>query len=292
MQRAQIVGLALRQLERLQHAQHLQDRDAARRWRRHAADLPHAIGAAERLALHRPVVGEVGQRQGARPDVRAHPRHDLLGYRPFLEGTRALLGQELHRVGQRRIGHAVALLLGAAVLVVIDLAQGGLVAQRLDEVEPAFEARRDDEAVAREADGRSEQVVPGELAALLVRHLEHGDRARHADRNARRHGLAEIERLAVGIEEHRRRRPRRRRLAAVVDRDGGIDRRAATTQHLHTGLDRLRMGRGDHRLRRRLDTTGTEERQRDAEEAISHARRATMKRRRKGKSVMPSARVG
>ena len=81
-----------------------------------------------------------------------------------------------------------------------------------------------------------------------------------------------------------------------LDGDRRIDGGAAATQDFEPGLDGQRMGRCDHRLRRRqhgLRASGREQQQRDTQQAADlHARRATMKRRRKGNRVMPSARVG
>ena len=196
-------------------------------------------------------------------------------------------------------------------------------------LQPVGQARRHVEAVARQLDRRLEQLAPGELAVLLVGQLEHGERARHADGNARGHGVAEAERLAVDAQEHRGRGAGRRRLAAVIDVDGaggalvvqqeaaaaearglrlddaqhhldrnrGVDRRAAAAQHLEARLDGHRVCRSHHALRRgqarRNPGRAQHQQQRnDQEPAQPHARRATMNRRRKGNSVMPSARIG
>ena len=161
-----------------------------------------------------------------------------------------------------------------------------------------------------------------------MREFQHGQEAGNADRDAGGHGFAVPEGLAVGRKEHGRTGARRRRLAAIVDGDGvagavvvqqeaaaadargvrldhtqhhlhgdrRIDGGAAATQNLESGLDRQRMGGRHHRLRRRLHgrhAAGRDQQQRDTQQATpDHARRATMKRRRKGNSVMPSGRVG
>ena len=69
---------------------------------------------------------------------------------------------------------------------------------------------------------------------------------------------------------------------------------AAAAQDFQPRLDRQGIGRRHHRLRRRAACRAeAQQHQRDDEQAAQHhARRATMNRRRKGKSVMPSARVG
>ena len=76
--------------------------------------------------------------------------------------------------------------------------------------------------------------------------------------------------------------------------DCGVDRRAAAAQHLQPRLDGHGIGRRHHRLRRRVARRAEAQQRQDDEKqaAQHHARRATMNRRRKGKSVMPSARVG
>jgi hypothetical protein len=52
---------AWRQAAALEDAEQLQDADAARRWRRHAADAPAAETAADRLALERTIVAQVAE---------------------------------------------------------------------------------------------------------------------------------------------------------------------------------------------------------------------------------------
>ena len=79
-----------------------------------------------------------------------------------------------------------------------------------------------------------------------------------------------------------------------LHRDRRIDRRAAAAQHVEACLDRQRMGGGNHllRFRARAALSADNRQQQGEREQPPHARRATMNRRRKGKSVMPSARVG
>ena len=78
--------------------------------------------------------------------------------------------------------------------------------------------------------------------------------------------------------------------------DSGIDRRAAAPQNFEARFDRERMRGRHHLLRlraRRLDPADEQQANQDGERTQRlHARRATMKIRRNGKSVMPSARVG
>ena len=324
MQRAQVVGLILGELERLEQRQDLQDGDAAGRRRRHAADQPDAIRSAQRLTLDRLVGCEIGQRQGARPHMAVHARHHLLRQRAVIESLRTVVGDQSHCVGQGRIDRAFALLLGRAVDIEIDRPRRGLVGERLDDAKPEGEARGHRKAIARQGDRRLEQLAPRPLAMFLVRQFEQSNRARNADRYARGDGLAERQRLAVGAEEHGGRRPCRRGLAPVIGGDrlargvvieqepaapqarrmrldhaqhhlhrhGGVDCRAAVAQHRQPCLGRQRMGGRHHLARCRLRRAGAEQRDSKQQDEPLHARRATMNRRRKGKSVMPSARVG
>jgi hypothetical protein len=74
-----------------------------------------------------------------------------------------------------------------------------------------------------------------------------------------------------------------------------VDRRTAAAQHLQSCLDGHRVRRSHHRLWRRKacrDPAGDQQQSDDEEPAQHHARRATMNKRRKGNSVMPSARIG
>lgn len=210
-----------------------------------------------------------------------HPLDHLGGHRPLIERTRPLLGDQAHRFGKLGIGDALAERLGRPVRIVVEGPNGGLLAQRRNAGEPGGKPGRDRKPVARHGDRRRKQIGPGELAALLMGKLQHRQQAGHTHRDAGGDGLAEAERLALGIEEHRRAGARRRRLATVVDRDGlragivmqqeaatadarglrlddtqdhldgnrGIDGRTAAPQHVQSGLDRKRMGRRHHCLR-------------------------------------------
>ena len=175
-------------------------------------------------------------------------------------------------------------------------------------------------------DRRLEQVGPGQLAVLPVRQLQQGDGAGHADREARPTASRKRQRLAVAAQEQLGRRAGRRGLAAVVGDHGAgravemqqeaaaadarglrlddaqhhlhgdrrIDRRAAAAQDVEPGLGGQRVGRRDHRPGCRLGRRSEAQQQErpDDQAAADHARRATMNRRRKGKSVMPSGRAG
>jgi hypothetical protein len=100
------------------------------------------------------------------------------------------------------------------------------------------EAVRDDEALARQADGGPEQSLPGKLAALLPRQVETGDRAGDAHRNDR----IVVQRLVVAAraKEHRGLRRSRGLLAEVVGRGlaaGAEDEKAAAADVAGLGMD-------------------------------------------------------
>ena len=136
----------------------------------------------------------------------------------------------------------------------------------------------DGKAIARQLDRGLKQFRPGEAAVFLVRHLEHGDDAGHADGKPAGDHLAFGTHLTAGVEEHVGRGRRGRRLAAVERRDlvrrgivehqeraaaeaggfrfdqsqhhlrgdGGVHRRTAGTQHVEARLRRIRIGGGHH----------------------------------------------
>ncbi|MNE78097.1 hypothetical protein D3C80_1744700 [compost metagenome] len=84
----------------LQRAQNLRHGNAARRRRRHAADLPAFVVGTKGRALLGAVVGQVAQRQAARVGVPLDLGHDLLRNGPFVEGIRPFLGDALQHGGQ------------------------------------------------------------------------------------------------------------------------------------------------------------------------------------------------
>ena len=288
----------------------------------------NSIGTAHRLALDRPVIREVGERQGAGPHMVVNALHHLGSDGTLVENLHALIGDQLHRLGECGIAHPVADFLRRAVGVEVGRAYVRVVAQERYSLDPRGKARRHRETLARDRDGRREQLVPGQLALLLVGELQHRQRPGHTDGNARHRRLAEAERMAVAIEEHRGRGAGRRRFPAVIDRHGacravvvqheaaaaqarslrlddaqyhlhgnrGIHGRAATAQHVEPRIDRQRMGGSHHGLWRGKAGRGparAQQQQRNGyEPAQPHARRATMNRRRKGNSVMPSERIG
>ena len=182
---------------------------------------------------------------------------------------------------------------GRAVGIEVDRPRRGLVAERLDDAEPDGEARRYGEAIARHRDRRLEQLAPTAACRVPCAPVSSSATAPgHADRQARGDGLAERQRLAVGVEEHGGRGTRRRGLAAVIDGDrrasqrrnrAGSRRRrcprpaarprpassaprpphrspSRRAQHVEPRLDRQRMGGGDHLARFGLRRAGAEQR--------------------------------
>ena len=87
--------------------------NAPGRRRRHGEDLVPAVGAANRLALHRLVVRQI--RFGDEPAVLLHLFRNLVGNRPFVEGVRAVLRNQLQAFGEVLLHQLIALLQRLAI---------------------------------------------------------------------------------------------------------------------------------------------------------------------------------
>ena len=74
--------------------------------RRHGVDLIAAIFTANRRTLHGLVVGEVGF--GDKPAVFFHLAGNLVGDSPFIEGVRAVLGNQLQAFPQILLHQPIA----------------------------------------------------------------------------------------------------------------------------------------------------------------------------------------
>ncbi len=183
-----------RKAEVLQNAQNLRDRDAARRWRRHAANgVDRAVTAADGVAPLRLVVGQIGQRRQARRDraavVGAAGDADLVDDRlrehAGVQRIRAVLGDQLQRIRIVRVFDRGAQRLRAAVRV--QEVGGGLrvAPEVVGRTGDCFRhAPADAKAVVGEPDGRVEQRRPTLVAVVLLHQLQHAHRTRRADRAA------------------------------------------------------------------------------------------------------------
>ena len=254
----------LRQVERAEDLQDLDERDAAD-GRRRGDDVESAVPAPHRLALDRPVGGKVGFRDPA--TLRGHLRHDRCGECAAVEHVRAALGDGakarpevgvLQRVagfewqapraqqaGERRIGPD-------GVEVVED---------------DARERRADDKPLIGQANGRREYAGERHGAVLLQRCGQSGHRPRNGDRRmpGARHAVREIKRGGrrrpvvdgdglprTGEEGHHHALaadPARVRLDDANREgsgDGGVNRVAAGLEHLQAGLGSQRVRRRHH----------------------------------------------
>ena len=96
------------QIKVFEDIEDLHDVDPPGRRRRHGINLIPAIFAANRRALHRLIVSEVGF--GDKPAVLFHLVSDLVGDGAFIEGIRTVLGNQLEAFPQVLLYQPVALL--------------------------------------------------------------------------------------------------------------------------------------------------------------------------------------
>ncbi len=172
-------------LERLEHVQHLDQRHAARARRRHRDDVVAEERALDRRALLRAIAGEIGFADQAA--VCRHVLGDAIGDPAGVERVRPV-GRD--RLEASRPDPAERCRSPAAHAPPPGLPYAATEAgkrcigppSRTLVVEPARERRRHREALLRELRGRHDDVLPRQLAELLVRerHAAHG--ARHARR--------------------------------------------------------------------------------------------------------------
>ena len=206
------------QIERLEHVQHLDERDAARRRRRHRDDLVAAIHRAQRLADGRLVFLQVFECEDAA--ARLHLGDDELRRLAFVEVARVRL-DPLQRGGELGLHE----LLADLVVLAVALEDATALRERPEPLDRAFAAQAarevliHGEAFCCEQARRLDELGPRQLAVAFVREHESGDRARHADGFVALRRCA-LDHVAGGVEVHVARR-RQRRALAIVDRFGG-----------------------------------------------------------------------
>ena len=200
------------QIEGLEDVEHLDERDAAGARRRHRDDVVAAVGAAHRRALLGLVGGEIVLRD--EPAVRLHVVGDAVGNPSLVERVGAAVADRAQRLRQVGQDQPVACRPFAAARLAVGRDRRGKRRHRSLHlaVEAAGEARREREAV-RERHRWGDDVLPRQLAELLVRAARGRARcrARPARDSRRRSGARSI--FAVGAEVHRP-----RRLAAAPSR--------------------------------------------------------------------------
>ncbi len=144
---------------------------------------------------------------------------------------------------------------GIALVVVEIFLEGRGLGEIAETLQFAVQARRDHEALLGQLDGGAEEVGPGQQPVILMRHVKHLHRARHADRAAADADIEEGARLAVGVEEQVRSGGFRCDFAAFVRRDLRADARRVrglVIQHESAAADArgLWFDEGEHELRR------------------------------------------
>ena len=175
---------------------------------------------------------------------------------PLVEAVRAARLDLLQRPDEVGVLEDVAGLIGRAVLLEIEL--GRRAARVLGHLRLA-RGERDglvvahDDALARQVDGRLDELRPGQLAEPLVGFIEAGDRSRHRDALERQHLVA------VNLPSGPSRRSgvtRQRRLAVVLDRRrrlvlGVVDQHVAAAADVAGARQGQRLG--DRHRHRRVD---------------------------------------
>lgn len=191
-------------------AQQLGQGDPAGAWQRRGIERVALPVDAHRFAPPDLVVGEV--LVGDQSLVLLHLCHQQVGGMAFVELVRALVGDTLQGLRQVRLEERLA---GLHVAEVV--AEVGLAVEQGDGVLAVLELLVGDlEALLRVADGRGQQLAPGQLAEPLVGFPEAHHGARHAG------GLgadqAEVlDHLALVVQVHGLARGLRRHLAVVEE---------------------------------------------------------------------------
>ena len=246
------------EIEAFQHGEDLQGGDAARGRRRHGADAPRPIGAAQDIAFFGAVGGEVGFGHGDRAVRRIGDRGGDVGCD----------GAAMERIGaaacdtaERRRQLPVDQLRGERLRGAVgrqEIGPRGLEAGQPLAVAPhqAVQAGGDFEARFGEADGGAEQCRPGQPAVSAVDHLQHAQHARHPGRGAADQPVAETQRAGLGRDEHVGGCRHRRDLAPVIGSElrgpagSGIARRVVQQERTAANARALRLDQGQHHLRR------------------------------------------
>ncbi len=209
----------------------LQHRDAAGRWRPHAADSVLAIRATHRRALLRRIRREIVGGHPARVRIGARRRGDVGGDGAPVQcigplGSHCAQHVSERLVAQRRAGGERRAVRGE------EIGPRRRLAPQLVRVggDVVSKPLRDGKAFVRQPDRRRDQVGPGQFAVRPMRRLKHPRRARNANRAAARDRLPERQRIAVAVEEQVRAGGGRRGLPPVPARHPSA-RRVVMEQH-------------------------------------------------------------
>ena len=132
----------------------------------------------------------------------------------------------------------------------VEIGRGGrLLRQRLVAGQQRVQARRYRKALLGQADGRREQVRPGQLAVLLVRQLQPAQQSRRGHGHAVVDGLREGQGLAVGIKEAVLASGHRRGFTGIVGQDALLPRRVQHQESAAADAGGLRLDQVQHQLR-------------------------------------------
>ncbi len=272
-------GRSAAQVKRLDELQRLPNGQSARRRRSHAADTASPVGETQRLTLLHAVGGKVLKRQVA-PVIRRllNSIDHGLGDGALIERIRPSVGDGAERCGKLRVPQHLASRESAAGLVEKILACGRGKAVRAIPPQQQVESRRDGKTLFGERDSRRKHLRPGQPSVLLVHRLEKPKSSRHADAGTAENRFPHLYGPAAGekaVRLRRRRRdlasvialqklaarvpvqgerapaePRRLRLDKVeheLNGDRGIHGAAAGAKQSETRLNRIRVGRYNHK---------------------------------------------
>ena len=211
------IGLERAQIETLEDPEDLQHRETARAGRRHAAHLPAAVRAAQRLALLRRIGGEVRLHEVAGSAlVAAHRGCDLARDLAAVERVGAARRDAREHSRVLRVLEQRSRGLRLAVGQKEVAARVGVEREKPVGGDQSVQTRRDRESLPRQLDRGLEEARPGKLAVPAVHELEEPQQARHAHGFSADHRVGPIERATVGPEKAPGRSARGRGLPAVV----------------------------------------------------------------------------
>ena len=206
----------------------------------------------------------------------AHAAHHIRGDGPGMQRRAALGRQTLEHLGQARVAQAMAHGVRLAVGAIEVICSVGRGLQRLFGPQLGVQPRAHGKPFFRQLNGGIEEAPPGQLAVHAVGLLQHAHHTRHPHRASAHHGLWERHGLAVGQQKQAFISCRRRGLAAVprlnsfsipmhqesttanaaglglherehhLDGDGGVQRAAASLEHLVARIGGQRVGRRHH----------------------------------------------
>ena len=184
------------------------------------------VGDGDGLPLDHLVRREILQRERAAAQV--HVVDDALGELAAVEDGRSVAREPLERVAELRNREALPCLEGAAGVAVHDVALGRVPEQRVEDPVQVSLQRRELEALARQRDGRGDELGPVQPAPAPVRALEAEGRAGHGDGG--RAGPEHLLRVAVEVD---------RELEQVVGRCRGARHRDEEVEHRRQPARRL-----------------------------------------------------